>query len=306
MTASRFLSPEAIARIRGLQLRSRKVVDGLLQGIHRSPHHGSSIEFSEHKEYAPGDDVRHIDWKAYGRLDKYTVKRFEQESNLRAHCVVDASGSMAYGHDGGLTKYEYAALLAVGLAHVLIGQQDAVGLTICAEKRHEMVAPRARYSHVNRLCEALESTTPEGPTDLTPAVDAIGERSRKRGLIFLFSDLLGDMKSTFEALSHLVGRGHQVTVFHLLDPDELTFPFQKMTLFLGMESSRRLLVEPRAIRRTYLRCLERYCDEVRTRCLKRHIDYLLVDTATSPASVLLEFLTGRQLDGRRAATRGQF
>ncbi len=304
MNEPRFLSPEALARVRGLQLRTRKVVDGLLQGIHRSPHHGSSIEFSEHKEYAPGDDLRHIDWKAYGRLDKYTVKRFEQESNLRAHFIVDASGSMGYGHDGALTKYEYGAVLAVGLGYVLVGQQDAVGLAVCADGVRSYVASRARYSHINNLCQALEEVTPEGGTQLASAFDAIGERSQKRGLAFLFSDLLGDMSATFEAMSHLVGRGHSVTVFHLLDPDELTFPFQEMTLFLGMESSRRLLVEPRVIRRAYLKRLEAHRAEMRTRCLQRRIDYVFVDTSSSPEEVLLEFITGRKYASGHARMRG--
>jgi uncharacterized protein (DUF58 family) len=291
MRSGSLLDPRSLAELKGLALRCQKVVDGLLQGLHRSPHHGSSIEFSEHKEYSPGDDVRHIDWKAYARLDKHYVKRFEHESNLTAWCLLDASGSMGYqGSTAGLTKLEYASVLAVSLAYVLLKQQDGLGLVSFGDEIGETLLPASRLGHLHHLCSLLEGLEAGGGTNLSNAVSVVGEQARKRGLVFVFSDFLSDPKEDFAALRRLASKGRQMAVFHVLDHDEIDFPFSEMTLFEGMETKHRLLAEPRLIRNAYLKRFNAHCEEVKRQCLMNRIHYVRVDTNRAPHEVLIAFL----------------
>jgi len=292
VSQSRLLDPRALARLKGLSLRCQRVVDGLVQGLHRSPHHGSSIEFSDHKEYSPGDDVRTLDWKAYARFDKYYVKRYEHESNLSAWSILDTSGSMGYGSERvGLTKFEYASILAISLAYVLLKQQDATGLVTYSDQTGETLLPAARLSHVHHLCAMLEGIEPSGGTHLESTLRVVGEQARKRGLVFVFSDFLSDPEADFASLRRLAGRGHQMAVFHILDPDELDFPFTEMALFEGMESKNRLLAEPRLIRNAYLKRFRAHLAEVKRQCLLGHMHYVRVDTRVPPQELLIAFLS---------------
>jgi len=284
--------PRALARLKGVTLRARRVVDGVLQGLHKSPHQGASIEFAEHKEYAPGDEIRHVDWKAFARFDKYYVKKYEQETNLQAFCVLDASASMGYGADGTLTKFEYAGTMITTLAYLLLRQQDAIGLVKYAGDVSDVLPPRSRLNHLNHLTTSLETTKVKGGTNLEAGLNAVVEFSRKRGLVFVFSDFFSDAEKPFNMLRHLVGRGHQVTVFHVLDGDELTFPFEHMTLFEGMESTRRLLVEPKLVRRAYLKRIKEHQELIRKRCLDSQVAYELVDTREEPGEIVLRYLRG--------------
>jgi len=286
----RLIDPQALARLKGVSLRARRVVDGILQGLHRSPHQGASIEFAQHKEYTPGDEIKHVDWRAFARMDKYYVKKYEQETNLQALCVLDCSGSMDYGADGALTKFEYAAVLVTTLAHLLLRQQDALGLVKYAEQVAEVIPPRSRMNHLGDLATALESTRVRGGTNLEAGLSAVVELSRRRGLVFVFSDFFGDSERPFGMLRQLVGRGHQATVFHILDGDELTFPFDGMTLFEGMESKRRLLVEPHIVKRAYLKRMAAHQEDVRRRCLDARVTHFLVDTREPPGDVVLRYL----------------
>ena len=298
--APELLEPEALARLKGLHLRARRVVDGLLQGIHRSPHHGSSIEFAEHKEYSPGDEIRHIDWKAYGRLDKYYVKKFEQETNLRAWSVIDVSASMEYGAEGALTKLEYASVLAASLGFLLLRQQDAVGLVTFAEAVEAVLPPRARLGHLTHYCQLLEQARPRGGTSLEAGLQRLSEQLRKRGVIHVFSDFFADTGRCFEVLRQLAIRGHQITVFLVLDGDEIDFPFDQMTLFEGMETRKRLLVEPKLVREAYLERLVQHRERLRQACLESRIDFVEVDTRRRPDRLLLEWLRSR--DHRQRAS----
>jgi len=284
------LDPEVLARTRSLALRVRMVVDGRLGGVHRGRHHGSSIEFAEHKEYAPGDDLRRVDWRAFARADKLYVKRFEQEASLQAILAVDASGSMGYGHAKRLTKLEYASVLAASLASILLRQQDAVGLVTWSHGPARVLPPRRGLAHLAPLVERLEGTAPSGTTDLPSGLAAAGDLARRRGVIAIFSDLLAPAEPTLAALRHLTSRGHEVLVFHVLDGDELDLPFQAMTLFEGLETDHRLLVEPRLIRARYLRHLGRHLDTLRRGAAEAGARYLLVDTRRSPVDALTEAL----------------
>ena len=290
------LSPDMLARLEGLKVRARAVVDGVLSGLHKSPHQGQSVEFAEHKEYAPGDELRHLDWKALAKFDKYYIKRYEHETNLRALLVVDASGSMGYG-SGATTKLQAARTLAAALSYLLIRQQDAAGVTMLKPKRVE-VPPRASANHINALLETLETVEAEGPTDLFAASDHLAERAPRRSLIILFSDLFDDRAEGLQRFLGLRSRKHDVAVFHILDPAELTFPFDDPTLFLSMEDERNIEVNPREIKASYLEEMQRFLAETKNACTAADVDYELVRTDQPLDAVLLRFLARRM--GRAA------
>ena len=289
------LTPDLLARLATLKLRARAVAEGVLTGLHRSPHHGQSVEFAEHKEYTPGDEIRHIDWKAYGKTDKYYVKRFEQETNLRAWLVVDASGSMGYrGPAAAMSKLEYASTLAAALAYLLVRQQDAAGLVAVGAEVVRSVAPRAAASHLAALEETLERLVPAGRTRLEAAMDHVVEAAGRRSQVLLFSDLLDAGEGVVRRLAQLQKRKHEVAVFHLLDPAELEFPFQDPTLFLSMEDDRRLEAHGREVRKGYLEVLGRWLEATRREAAEADVDYVLCRTDRPFDEVLLPFLARRE------------
>ncbi len=285
------LDPEARANLATLRLRVRATMEGVLSGLHRSPHQGQSVEFAEHKEYAPGDEIRHLDWKAYGKLDKYYVKRFEHETNLRAYLVVDASASMAYA-SAPASKLTHASIAAAALAFLLVRQQDAAGLCLARGDDVRFLPPRASPAHATAILDLLGQTDARGPTRLSSAADLLSEKARRRALVLLFSDLLdgGDGLAKFLQLRAL---GHEVAVFHVLDPAELTFPFEDPTLFLSMEDDRRIEANPLALREGYLEEMGRFLDEARRRCRAAGCDYELLRTDEPPDRALLRFLLRR-------------
>jgi uncharacterized protein (DUF58 family) len=289
------LDPAVLAKLGNLRLRVRAIAEGVLTGLHRSPHHGQSVEFAEHKEYAPGDEIRHIDWKAYGKFDKYYVKRFEQETNLRAYLVVDASGSMGYrGRPGALSKLEVASALAASLAFLLFRQQDAAGLVLVGDEVRGAIPPRASPSHLGPLVEALEGAKAEGPTRLARAVDWIIERAPRRSSVLVFSDLMDQDEKVLRKLSQLGLRRHDVTLFHILDPAELEFPFEDPTLFLSMEDGRQVEANGRDVRKGYLDVLGRWLADVKRTAAEADVDYQLCRTDRPLDEVLLPFLARRE------------
>jgi uncharacterized protein (DUF58 family) len=289
------LDPAVLAKLGTLRLRVRAIAEGILTGLHRSPHHGQSVEFAEHKEYTPGDDVRRIDWKAYGKFDKYYVKRFEQETNLRAYLVVDASGSMGYrGRPEALSKLEVASALAASLAYLLFRQQDAAGLLLVGDRVRGALPPRASASHLGPLVESLEATRAEGPTRLAAAVDWITERAPRRSSVLLFSDLMDPDEQVLRKVAELGRRRHDVTVFHVLDPAELEFPFEDPALFLSMEDARQVEAHPRDVRRGYLEVLGRWLEDVKRTAAEADVDYQLCRTDRPVDEVLLPFLARRE------------
>ena len=295
----KLLDPEVLARLATLKLRARAITEGVLTGFHKSPHHGQSVEFAEHKEYAPGDDVRRIDWKAYGKFDKYYVKQFEQETNLRAWLVVDGSGSMGYrGRPERMSKLEYASALAASLAYLLVRQGDAAGLVVVADRVLRALPPRATASHLPQIVEALEGVAPAGPTSLAAAVDHVLENAPRRSSVLVFSDLLDAEDKVVKRLAQLRRRKHEVTIFHVLDPFELEFPFEDPTLFLSMEDARQVEANGRDVRRGYLEVLRRWLEEVRRAAGEADLEHVLCRTDEPFDEVLLPFLARRE---RRAA-----
>ena len=293
------LDPALLARLGTLKLRVRAVTEGILSGLHRSPHHGQSVEFAEHKEYTPGDDVRRIDWKAYGKFDKYYVKQFEQETNLRCYLVVDASGSMGWrGAEGRLTKLEYAATLAASLGYLLVRQADAAGLVLCNEGVVRALPPAASAGHLAPLLDALEAAKAEGPTRLGAAVDWIVEHAPRRSAVVILSDLFDQDEQVLKRIAQLQRRKHDVTLFHVLDPAELEFPYQDPTLFLSPEDGRSVEAHGRDVRAGYLEVFHAWLESVRRQAAEQDLDYTTCRTDRPLDEVLFPFLARRE---RRAA-----
>jgi len=297
-----FLDPTAIARLESMQLRARTIVEGALSGMHRATLHGSSIEFAQHKEYAAGDEIRHLDWKAYGKLDRYYIKQYEQESELSSYLVVDATGSMDYRGDG-ISKLSYAAYLAGALAYVLIRQRDKVGLVVYGgvEKsgvpRVRYIPPRARATHLHDLLAVLEDLERDGAggdTDLETALRQVAEYARgRRSQIIVLSDLL-DRSDGLGVLTRLRARRHDVALFHLLDPHELELPFAGLTVFESLEQpDNRMLVDPGSVRREYRRQLRAFVDGARETCVNGGVEYRQVRTDRPFEETVLDFLTQR-------------
>jgi uncharacterized protein (DUF58 family) len=288
----RFLHPETIARISRLDLRARHVVEGFISGMHRSPFFGHSVEFIQHREYVSGDDLRHLDWKVWSKTDRYYIKQFEEETNLRATLVVDVSESMHYGR-GPLNKYEYACTIAACLGYLLLRQQDAVGLITFDDNVRQIVPSRSQQIHIDAITKGLHVSRPREKTDLEKILRRVTETVSSRGMIIVVSDLLADREPLFRGLEMLRHRRHDVLVFHVLDDDELLFPFTGSTRFEGMEELPELLCDPRALRDGYLEALEEYLVEVRRGCVRQGIDYALVRTSDYLDAVLSKFLHAR-------------
>ncbi|HXG12738.1 MAG TPA: DUF58 domain-containing protein [Gemmataceae bacterium] len=299
----RFLHPQTIARISRLDLRARHVVEGFISGLHRSPFFGHSVEFVQHREYVPGDDIRDLDWKVWSKTDRYYVKQYEEETNLRATVVLDVSESMHYGR-GPLNKYEYACTIAACLGYLLLRQQDAVGLISFDEDVRQVVPPRSPQTHIDALVKAMDVSRPRQKTDIERILRRVTESVSARGLIILVSDLLVDRPPLFRGLEMLCHRKHDILVFHILDDDELTFPFAGTTRFEGMEELPSLLCDPRALRDGYLEALEEYLVEVRRGCTRLGIDYLLSRTGDYLDAVLAKFLHHRMALKTSAKVRG--
>jgi uncharacterized protein (DUF58 family) len=288
----RLLHPDAIKRISRLDLRARHVVEGFLAGMHRSPYFGHSVEFRQHRQYAPGDDLRNVDWKVWAKQDRYFIKQYEEDTNLGCALLVDASGSMRYGR-GPLSKFEYAATIAVSLAYLLLRQQDAVACVAFDAVARAKVPMRSRRSHLDSIIEALSVTEPADKTDLYPILRDVAESYPRRGMIVVVSDLLCDRPSLLRGLRLLRQRGHDVLVFHVMDDDELDFPFTGPTRFEGLELSEHLSCNPRALREGYLEALEAFKTEIRRGCAESAIDYSLIRTSQPLDAALAYYLSNR-------------
>ncbi len=297
------IDPRTLMRIKGLQLRARVAVEGFIKGIHRSPYHGFSVEFSEYREYTPGDDPRYLDWKLFARSDRYHVKRFEDETNLRCYLVVDASRSMGYG-SGPYTKFDYARTAAATVAYFLSRQRDAVGLLTFEDRITEYLPPRHRPGHLRRLMAILEREPKGRATDLARSLEEIAATVRKRGLILVLSDLLAPVETLRSRLGYLRSRGHDVVVLRVLDPAELTFGFEDPAQFRDAETGREMYVNPAAARAEYLRRFGEHAAEVSQACADLGVGYDLVATDRPLDGVLFDLLKARERRGRRPNRRG--
>jgi uncharacterized protein (DUF58 family) len=296
--SKKYLHPEALRRISPLELRARRIVDGFLSGMHRSPYFGQSVEFVQHREYAPGDDLRHIDWKVWGRQDRLYIKQYEEDTNLRCTLLVDASESMSYGR-GELNKFDYAATIAASLSFLCLRQQDAVGLTIFDTKIRVKLPWRAGRKHLQSIFSSLEQQSTNEKTDLKAVFREVQESYPRRSMIVLITDFLGSDDSMLKGLATLRQSGHDCLVFHVMDDDELQFPFNDPTRFEGLEGLSPLACNPRALREGYLEALQRFLDRIRRTCASYQIDYQLTPTSQSMDATLTSFLAARMAHMRK-------
>jgi len=288
-----FLDPAVIARLGTLELKARTIVEGFLTGLHRSPFKGFSVEFAEYRQYIPGDDLSTIDWRVYARSDRYYVKKFEEETNLDCHLMIDVSGSMAYGDHRGITKFEYAACLVASLAYLMNRQRDAVGLTAFDENVVAMLPASSRPGHLRGVLLTLDRLRPAHHTNVSKPLHQLADSLHKRGMVVLVSDLLDDPDAVVRGLKHFQFRGTDVIVFHVLDPDEIEFPFERATRFEDLETSEEVMAVPAAVRDHYRREIGSLIERYRHDLGAAGIDYQLLTTTHPLELALLSYLSTR-------------
>lgn len=285
--------PKVLAKLKKLYLRAHLVVDGVMIGIHPSRAKGVSSEFEEHREYSQGDDVRRIDWKAYGRFDRYFIKEYRETTNLKAYIILDSSSSMRYASDG-WTKFDYGSTLTASLAYLMLKQQDAVGLITFSNRIEKIIPPKAVHGYLFGILRELEEREPKGETRTGSILQELAGSLRRRGLMILISDLLDDPEEVMKGLKQLRSRGNDVIVFHLLDRDELEFPFKEATLFQDLEEDLKLLTDPYSIRSAYLKTLQGLIEKYRQSCASESIDYCLLDTSVGLDRAMIRYLNWRE------------
>jgi uncharacterized protein (DUF58 family) len=295
LTQKQLSDPDVIGAVSRLELHAREVVEGVISGLHKSPYHGFSVEFAQHREYTPGDEIRYIDWKVAARSDRFYVKEFEEETNLKAYLLVDTSESMRYqGRKRQYSKLEYASILAAGLSSLLIQQRDAAGLVLFNDGMQKFVPPRATGTHFTQIIEELATAESKPKSEIAATFHEIADQIKRRGLVVIFSDLFGDPLDVLGGLRHFRHRRHEVVVFHVLDEDELTFPFDDLTKFEGLELEPEQLVDPRGIRDEYLRTFNTFCSDLERYCGEIKVDIVRTVTNGNPAEALSNYLAGRQ------------
>ena len=298
---ARHLDPKTLDKIKRLDVRARAVVEGFITGQHRSPYNGFAIEFKAHREYAAGDDLRHIDWKVWSKTDRLYIKEYEEETNLKCHLVVDASKSMRYGEadKGSWSKFDYAATAAASLGYLMQQQADSVGLTTFANDILKTTKSSSHPSHLKFVLHELEQTSPENTTDASGVFLKVAAQLRQRGMVAIFSDLFVDPDELGKSLQQFRLRRHEVIVFHVMHNDELNFPFEENTLFRGLEMSEELMAEPRALKKSYLEAVEAFQERVKKVCAVAGVDYVLLDTSKSLGGVLASYLNFRSKTRKR-------
>lgn len=294
-----YFDPAGLARIGNLELIAKQVVEGFLTGKHRSPYHGFSVEYLDHRSYTPGDDMRMLDWKVLARSDKYTVKLFEDETNLRATILLDCSRSMDFGRGGpasdqGLSKLQWGSYLAAALTYLLIRQNDAVGLMLFDTKVRTYIPPKAHPTQFRRILDLLDNVEPGGETDCGTVLHEAAERLKRRGMAIVISDLIDNEASVASGLQHFRHNNHEVIVFHTMDDAELTFPFERITRFQDMEGSGRVVVNPNSLRKRYLERIQAFTQRLEDDCHERKISYNLANTKEPYSPYLAAFLDKRQ------------
>ena len=298
-SGTKYLDPKTLDKIKRLDVRARLVVEGFITGQHRSPYNGFAIEFAAHREYAPGDDLRHIDWKVWSKTDRLYIKEYEEETNLKCHLIVDCSKSMRYGEKDGWSKFDYAATAASSIAYMMQQQQDAVGMVLFSNQIDKNFKASSHPSHLKMLFHELEKIEPENTTDVADPFLALAAQIRQRGMVVLFSDLFIDPDELGRSLEQFRLRRHEVVVFHVMHHDELEFPFQDNTLFRGIEVDAELHTEPRALRKSYMEAVERYMTRVKKVCAAAGIDHVLLDTSKPLDGVLSSYLNFRAKSRRK-------
>jgi uncharacterized protein (DUF58 family) len=289
----KYLDPSVISKISSLELKARLIVEGFLLGLHRSPYHGFSIEFSQHRPYMPGDAPKDIDWKVYGKTDRFFVKQYEEETNLKCNILLDTSKSMSYSSKGNISKLEYASYLVASLSYLMIKQKDAVGLTLYSEQINKTLTPKASNSYLKEILFALNSVEPAGKTETANCLSGIAESVKRRGLVIIISDFFDEPDKVLSALKHFRFKKNEVIVFHILDPLELNFAFDRDSIFIDMETAEEMTTQPRQIQKSYQESLNQFLRKIKEGCLNTGIEYNLIDTSITYDKSLYAYLQKR-------------
>ncbi|TKJ39692.1 DUF58 domain-containing protein [candidate division LCP-89 bacterium B3_LCP] len=293
MPQAQLLKPQELARLSNLQLLARRVVEGFITGLHQSPYHGFSVEFAEHRPYLPGDSIRNIDWKVYARTDRFVIKRFEEETNLKGYILLDSSASMAFG-SGSLSKLQYGIQLTAALSHLMIEQRDAVGLAIFDQKIKRLLPPRSVRSYLSQIFSELVNLEPSGKTGIAETLHRVAERMQRRGLVILISDLLDEPEEIISGLRHFRYDGHEVIVLQVIDPLERSFAFPRDARFRDLETDERIISQPWHLKDAYQKEMKGFLDELKSGCRENRVDYALFDTSQPFDFALMEYLNKRK------------
>lgn len=289
----KYLKPETVAQLQNIEIKARLVVEGFITGLHRSPYHGFSVEFAEHRQYRHGDETRNIDWKVFARTNKYFVKQYEEETNLRSMIAIDRSASMKYASKGNIPKFEYASYLAAALSMLMIRQRDAVGLALYDTEVRTFLPPNSKPSYINAILNTLAATTPSDETHTATALDMLAERIKRRGLVVIISDFFDDARSVLNALKHFRHRNHEVIAFQLLDPREIDFKLGAGATFRDMETGEEMITNPYHIQSSYKQAVNEHINLIKRECLNHQIDYFLIDTSMPFDKALRDYLIKR-------------
>jgi len=289
----RFLKPEVVSKLSGIEIKARLVVEGFIAGLHKSPYHGFSVEFAEHRQYMPGDPIRNIDWKVYAKSDRYFVKEFEEETNLKAYILLDTSGSMAYKSDG-IPKLEYSCYLSASLAYLMLKQKDSVGLVVFDQHIRKYIPPKSTMTHLHNLLKELDKLEASETTNVSSTLHEMAERIKRRGLIIVISDLFDDPDLIINGLKHFRHKKHEVIVFHVLDPKEKSFSFPKEAIFKDLETGEEILTSPWQIRKDYQQKIDSLVQRYTLECRESIIDYVLLDTSVPFDYALFSYLNKRR------------
>lgn len=293
----KYLDPEVVAKLSNMELVARLVVEGFITGLHKSPFHGFSVEFAEHRQYMPGDEIRHIDWKIYGKTDRYYIKQFEEETNLKSYVIVDASASMGYSSGGRVSKLQYACYVAAALSQLMIQQRDAVGLTVFDEAVRAYLPPHATKTYLKQILRQLELLQPGRKTGTANSLHEIAERIKRRGLVIILSDLFDQPSEVMSALKHFRHKKNEVIVMQVLDPLERSFAFGRDAVFKDLETSEEMTTQPWHIQKAYHDSMREFIESYKKQCREHNIDYVLLDTSTPFDVALFEYLHKRQRMG---------
>jgi len=291
--SQQYLSSEIISNLSSLSLKARLLVEGLIVGMHKSPYHGFSVEFSEHRLYNPGDEIRNIDWKIWGKTDKYFVKEYEEETNLLSHIILDQSASMSYSSSN-ISKLDYAKTLAASLAYLMLKQQDGVGLTLFDSKIRSSIPPKSKSNHINSLFKIMEDIIPGPDTNIGDILHISAESIKKRGLVIIISDFFDNLESIISGIKHYRYKGNEVILFHILDDQELKLDFNERTQFIDLETNETITTDPWHIRAAYQAGIQQFCNDLKINCRKNKVDYTLIDTSQPIEIALFDYLLKRK------------
>lgn len=289
----KYLNPEIISRLNSLELRARLVVEGFIVGLHRSPYHGFSVEFTEHRPYMQGDSLKDIDWKVFGKTEKYFIKQYEEETNLRSYILLDTSKSMNYASAGNVRKIDYASTLVAALGYLMVEQKDAVGLALYAEKINKFLPPKATKTYLLEVYKQLSLITPSDQTKTALALSSIAEKIKRRGLVIIVSDFFDDLNSILKSLKHFRYRNNEVIVFQILDPLERSFAFGRDAVFKDLETSDEITTQPYQIQKAYRESMDQFIHIIKRECLNSNIEYNLIETSTPYDKALFSYIQKR-------------